>query len=192
MRAVEFIRSHPSSQLFNKSTTQALKTGLADVLRGAHGGTAPLRLLLTLPEFRQWLAGGTGGTEAEAAHWRPEAIARAIVCKHGYDPRSAPVQMLVRILAGLTPPQRRAFLLFVTGAPRLPPGGFAGLSPRLTVVRKDAGAGGHSADWAADAWLPSCSTCTHFLKWPSYGSKAVARARLLTAIELGADYFALD
>jgi len=32
--------------------------------------------------------------------------------------------------------QRRAFLQFVTGAPRLPPGGLASLSPILTVVRK--------------------------------------------------------
>lgn len=164
------------------------------MLRGADGGAAPLRRLLTLPELQQWLAGGpgAGSSEAEAAHWRPEAIARAIVCKHGYDPRSPPVQMLVRVLAGLTPGQRRAFLLFVTGAPRLPAGGFAGLTPRLTVVRKDLGAAGGHAEWAADAWLPSCSTCQHYIKWPSYNSEEVARARLLTAIELGADYFALD
>jgi len=32
--------------------------------------------------------------------------------------------------------QCRAFLLFMTGSPRLPPGGLASLKPRLTVVCK--------------------------------------------------------
>ena len=32
--------------------------------------------------------------------------------------------------------QRRAFLLFMTGSPRLPPGGLASLEPKLTVVYK--------------------------------------------------------
>jgi E3 ubiquitin-protein ligase TRIP12 len=32
--------------------------------------------------------------------------------------------------------EQRAFLRFVTGSPRLPPGGLAALQPRLTVVRK--------------------------------------------------------
>lgn len=32
--------------------------------------------------------------------------------------------------------QRKAFLLFVTGAPRLPPGGLAALKPKLTIVCK--------------------------------------------------------
>jgi len=32
--------------------------------------------------------------------------------------------------------ERRAFLQFVTGAPRLPPGGLAALNPKMTIVRK--------------------------------------------------------
>lgn len=35
-----------------------------------------------------------------------------------------------------TPDQQRAFCQFVTGAPRLPPGGLAVLNPKLTIVRK--------------------------------------------------------
>ena len=35
-----------------------------------------------------------------------------------------------------TPEQQRAFCQFVTGAPRLPPGGLAALNPKLTIVRK--------------------------------------------------------
>lgn len=37
---------------------------------------------------------------------------------------------------------RSRFLRFVTGSPRLPPGGLAALQPRLTVVRKHSGGGG--------------------------------------------------
>lgn len=36
----------------------------------------------------------------------------------------------------LTADQQRAFCQFVTGAPRLPPGGLAVLNPKLTIVRK--------------------------------------------------------
>lgn len=35
-----------------------------------------------------------------------------------------------------TPEQQHAFCRFVTGAPRLPPGGLAALNPKLTIVRK--------------------------------------------------------
>jgi hypothetical protein len=32
--------------------------------------------------------------------------------------------------------EQRSFLQFITGAPHLPPGGLAALSPKLTIVRK--------------------------------------------------------
>lgn len=59
-------------------------------------------------------------------------------------------------MASLDSAQRRQFLRFVTGTPRLPIGGFAALRPRLTVVKKEVGVlrGG-----SPDAHLPSCSTC---------------------------------
>ena len=43
---------------------------------------------------------------------------------------------LLEIMGGFTPEQQRAFCQFVTGAPRLPPGGLAVLNPKLTIVRK--------------------------------------------------------
>jgi hypothetical protein len=45
-----------------------------------------------------------------------------------------PLSLLCPTLLRL--PCRRRFLRFVTGCPRLPPGGLAALQPRLTVVRK--------------------------------------------------------
>lgn len=43
---------------------------------------------------------------------------------------------LLTIMGEFTPEQQRAFCQFVTGAPRLPPGGLAVLNPKLTIVRK--------------------------------------------------------
>lgn len=47
-----------------------------------------------------------------------------------------PCSYLLEILSELDAADQRAFLRFVTGCPRLPPGGLAALQPRLTVVRK--------------------------------------------------------
>lgn len=43
---------------------------------------------------------------------------------------------LLEIIQEFDNKERRAFLQFVTGAPRLPPGGLASLNPKLTIVRK--------------------------------------------------------
>lgn len=43
---------------------------------------------------------------------------------------------LLAIMGEFTPDEQRSFLRFVTGAPRLPPGGLSALTPRLTIVRK--------------------------------------------------------
>lgn len=46
------------------------------------------------------------------------------------------ISQLLEIMGEFTPEQQRAFCQFVTGAPRLPPGGLAVLNPKLTIVRK--------------------------------------------------------
>lgn len=57
---------------------------------------------------------------------------------------------LIDIMNSYTKEERRAFLQFMTGAPKLPLGGFKGLSPQFTVVRKP-----HEAPFKADDYLPS-------------------------------------
>ena len=54
---------------------------------------------------------------------------------HGYSSTSNAVILLREILADFSPEEQEKFLIFVTGS-RLPYEGLAGLSPRLTVVRK--------------------------------------------------------
>lgn len=58
-------------------------------------------------------------------------------CIHDLDNHSLVLKLqLLEIIQEFDHGQRRAFLQFVTGAPRLPPGGLASLNPKLTIVRK--------------------------------------------------------
>ncbi len=45
------------------------------------------------------------------------------------------VQHLLVVISEMAPEDKRLFLRFISGSPRLPVGGFAGLSPRLTIVK---------------------------------------------------------
>eukprot|EP00243_Klebsormidium_subtile_P009512 TRINITY_DN4787_c0_g2_i1.p1 TRINITY_DN4787_c0_g2~~TRINITY_DN4787_c0_g2_i1.p1 ORF type:complete len:120 (-),score=32.58 TRINITY_DN4787_c0_g2_i1:350-679(-) len=106
----------------------------------------------------------------------------------------------------LTPDEQRSFLRFVTGAPRLPPGGLSALTPRLTIVRKHPSGGTPSATLGstppgsalapgttlADGDLPSVMTCANYLKLPPYSCKAVMKDRLLYAIKEGQGSFDLS
>lgn len=47
-----------------------------------------------------------------------------------YTASSAPVQDFLQVLAELDAADQRRFLRFVTGSPRLPPGGLSALQPR--------------------------------------------------------------
>ncbi|CAL9101284.1 unnamed protein product [Musa acuminata var. zebrina] len=104
---------------------------------------------------------------------------------HGYTGSSPTVVSFLEIIQELERDQRRAFLQFVTGSPRLPPGGLAALKPKLTVVRKHS-----SCD--ADMDLPSVMTCANYLKLPPYSSKEKMRHKLLYAITEGQGSFHLS
>ncbi|KAL4435190.1 hypothetical protein ABPG77_001872 [Micractinium sp. CCAP 211/92] len=147
--------------------------------------------------------------------WTPEYLAEVIKFDHGYTAQSQPVRALLDVLCELDAVEQRRFLRFVTGSPRLPPGGLAALQPRLTVVRKlshaaslgaegtsaplgslSAPSGGGSlpagAQHPADGDLPSVMTCANYLKLPPYSSKEVLRERLLYAVREGQGSFDLS
>lgn len=79
---------------------------------------------------------GVGGGSEENEHWSRAALAAAVRFDHGYTAASPSAQAFLDALASLEPRDRRAFVSWATGCPRLPPGGLAALTPRLTVVRK--------------------------------------------------------
>lgn len=60
-------------------------------------------------------------------HRVEEVLLDTIKFDHGYTRDSAAASYLVRVLAALDTPDQRRFLRFVTGSPRLPPGGIAAL-----------------------------------------------------------------
>ena len=55
---------------------------------------------------------------------------------HGYHAKSPEFLQFLQLMSLMDSAQKRKFLLFVTGAPRLPLGGLAQLTPRLTVVMR--------------------------------------------------------
>nr|DAD26062.1 TPA_asm: hypothetical protein HUJ06_027530 [Nelumbo nucifera] len=117
--------------------------------------------------------------------WASNEIVDHVKFDHGYTSSSPPVINLLEIIQEFEHDQRRAFLQFVTGAPRLPPGGLAALNPKLTIVRK------HCSEWV-DGDLPSVMTCANYLKLPPYSSKERMRERILYAITEGQGSFHLS
>jgi E3 ubiquitin-protein ligase TRIP12 len=91
------------------------------------------------------------------------------------------------MMANFNTEERRLFLQFVTGCPRLPFDGFKGLSPPLTVVRRTA-----ESNRRADDYLPSVMTCVNYLKLPDYSSLEVMKERFIVAMREGQGSFHLS
>ncbi|TFK26191.1 ubiquitin-protein ligase [Coprinopsis marcescibilis] len=125
-----------------------------------------------------------GNTEED---WSIETLAETIKADHGFNVDSRSIRFLLEIMTELEGPARRAFLQFITGSPKLPIGGFKGLNPALTVVRKP-----HEAPLTADDYLPSVMTCVNYLKLPEYSSKEVMREKIRVAIQEGVGSFHLS
>ncbi|TYI41205.1 hypothetical protein ES332_A01G003500v1 [Gossypium tomentosum] len=98
--------------------------------------------------------------------WEAETLTDHIKFDHGYTAKSPVIINLLKIMGEFTPDQQRAFCQFVTGAPRLPPGGLAVLNPKLTIVKKHS-----SPSESVDDDLPSVMTCANYLKLPPYSTK---------------------
>ncbi|KAL2554468.1 E3 ubiquitin-protein ligase [Forsythia ovata] len=117
--------------------------------------------------------------------WKSTELLDNIKFDHGYTVSSPPVVNLLEIMQEFDNEQQRAFLQFVTGAPRLPTGGLASLNPKLTIVRK------HCSKRVDDD-LPSVMTCANYLKLPPYSSKEIMKEKLLYAITEGQGSFHLS
>ncbi|KAG2705973.1 hypothetical protein I3760_05G083400 [Carya illinoinensis] len=130
--------------------------------------------------------------------WEAETLADHIKFDHGYTAKSPAVVNLLEIMGEFTPEQQRAFCQFVTGAPRLPPGGLAVLNPKLTIVRKhsstaaNVAVNGTGLSESADDDLPSVMTCANYLKLPPYSTKEIMVKKLLYAIHEGQGSFDLS
>ncbi|KAG5356813.1 Ubiquitin fusion degradation protein 4 [Yarrowia sp. E02] len=119
--------------------------------------------------------------------WSLDTLSEAVHADHGFDQRSKTFMSLLEVMTEFDESQRRQFLSFVTGSPKLPIGGFKALKPSLTVVRKASENG-----LGPDDYLPSVMTCVNYLKCPDFSTKELLRSRLLQAISEGGGAFHLS
>lgn len=119
--------------------------------------------------------------------WSKDTLVDAIRANHGYTRDSKAIHHLVNVLSGFSDAERRKFLQFLTGSPKLPIGGFKAITPEVTVVKKRPEDG-----LTSDDYLPSVMTCANYLKLPDYSLETVMREKLLHAITEGAGAFHLS
>jgi len=129
-----------------------------------------------------------GSSVTDGTFWTLEHLGAHIKAQHGYNAESRCFRDLLTFLSECTPEKRRNFLMFATGAPTLPIGGFAGLKPSLTVVKKEA----PPAPLRPDQFMPSVMTCANYFKLPEYSSSEVLRQKLEMAMSEGQSAFLLS
>lgn len=119
--------------------------------------------------------------------WSSETLYGSLVADHGYSMDSSTIHNLIYVMTTFNDQERRLFLQFLTGSPKLPVGGFKALHPRLTVVLKHPDDGMHP-----DAYLPSVMTCANYFKLPKYSNQHMMRSRILQAMQEGSGAFLLS
>lgn len=129
-----------------------------------------------------------GSSVRDDSYWTMEHLSTHIKAQHGYTGSSRVFRELLELLSAFSAEQRREFLAFATGAPSLPIGGFAGLKPPLTVVKKEA----PSAPLTPDDFMPSVMTCANYLKLPEYSSAEALKLKLEMAMREGQSAFLLS
>lgn len=119
--------------------------------------------------------------------WSLETLMDSVKADHGYNMDSKSVRNLLQTMCELSAAQRRDFLQFTTGSPKLPIGGFRSLTPMFTVVCKPS-----EPPYTSDDYLPSVMTCVNYLKLPDYTDIDIMKKRLFTAIKEGQGAFHLS
>ncbi|KAK2933049.1 hypothetical protein FoTM2_007509 [Fusarium oxysporum f. sp. vasinfectum] len=119
--------------------------------------------------------------------WSLETLLDSIKADHGYNMDSKTVKNLLHTMSEFDASQRRDFLQFTTGSPKLPIGGFKSLTPMFTVVCKPS-----EHPYTSDDYLPSVMTCVNYLKLPDYSTIEIMRKQLFTAVKEGQGAFHLS
>lgn len=129
-----------------------------------------------------------GASVHDDSFWTLEHLGGHIKAQHGYSANSRCFRDLLTAMSEFTAEDRRSFLTFVTGAASLPVGGFAGLKPPLTVVKKES----PPPPLTTDQFMPSVMTCANYLKLPEYSSSDILRQKLTMAMQEGQSAFLLS
>ncbi|KAJ2524234.1 Ubiquitin fusion degradation protein 4 [Coemansia sp. RSA 2049] len=127
------------------------------------------------------------GPSKSSEDWTVTTISSTIELGDGYSLTSPPVKMMIDLLESFSVAERREFLLFSTGSPRLPIGGFQALSPPLKLVLKNS-----ESPLIPDDYLPSVMTCSNLIKLPAYSSFEILKKRWNQAVSEGCHSFHLS
>ena len=119
--------------------------------------------------------------------WEKDVLSENIKAEHGVGKKSRVFGDLITFMCSLNKEEQRQFLLFVTGTPRLPVGGFKALRPKLTVVNRSC-----NEFENPDNFLPTVMTCQNYLKIPDYSSYEILREKLFLAMNEGNNEFHLS
>lgn len=172
----EYINLVLKFTLFQDIQISAFKDGLNSVI--------PIEMLKCFAsEELEFLICG-----ASDESWDISTLQDNIIPAHGYFTSSSTFQNLLIVMSQFSTNEKRSFLQFVTGCPRLPVGGFASMAPKLTVVKKDPERPGMHPD----EYLPSVMTCHNYLKIPDYSSIDILQRSLKFGMEEGHEAFHLS
>ena len=169
----------------NKILDYTINGGIIEQIKSFVSGFSEIFPFTSLMLFSPDELTKLSGKEVES--WTKETLISVVHADHGYNSNSSQIEWLIDIMSSFNDDERRDFLKFLTGSPRLPFDGFNGLSPQFTVVMK------HTEDGLKpDDYLPSVMTCANYLKLPSYSSKVIMRSRIIQAIKEGGNAFLLS
>ena len=119
--------------------------------------------------------------------WDKDNLYENIKPERGYNKSSRIFNDLIKFMCKLDKKGQKEFLMFATGTPRLPIGGFKALSPKLTIVKK-----AFDKNEFPDDYLPTVMTCQNNLKLPEYSSYEILESKLLFAMKEGSKEFNLS
>ena len=124
---------------------------------------------------------------SEEQNWEEEILLENLKPDHGYNKNSSVFKYLVKYMLSLNNQEQKKFLIFSTGASRLPFGGFKSLSPKLTIVKYAFNKGENP-----DHSLPTVMTCQNYMKIPEYSSYEIFKEKITLAINEGSNEFHLS
>ncbi|MCO5589595.1 hypothetical protein L7F22_043563 [Adiantum nelumboides] len=119
--------------------------------------------------------------------WSESTLLSSVKPDHGYNVDSQTFRDVISVMSTFTAVERRDFLQWLTGSPKLPIGGFAGLHPHLTIVKRTP-----DTNQMADQTLPSVMTCVNFCKMPPFSTRSIMKERLSLAMREGQASFHLS
>lgn len=173
------------SEYLEKIIDMTVGSGVRDQIRAFREGFSEVFPYSALKSFSPEELVMLFGQQDE--DWSMETLMDAVKADHGFNMDSKSMRNLLATMSQFNREQRRAFLQFVTGSPKLPIGGFKGLTPLLTVVCRAA-----EAPLVPDDYLPSVMTCVNYLKLPNYSDEQVLAEKLDIAMREGQGAFHLS